>query len=120
MQQQQGYFIDFARQHSHFKQWKYEDMIQGNSGDVEAYLGLKLSDTFETENAFQHVKRAAGSGDWRHWFTEMDVAFFAPLLNEYLEAFGYPLEWQLSSNPVIDPEHATGYVIRTVKRKSNE
>ncbi|MFP4471197.1 MAG: hypothetical protein ACLFPE_10960 [Bacteroidales bacterium] len=97
--------------------WKYEDMIAGKAEHVEEYLGFKFSGGINSEEKYGHVKRAGMSGDWRHWFTEEDVDFFKPLMATYLERYRYNRSWDLQPNPFIKPEHASGYVFRTVQRK---
>src|SRR5205823_14416150 len=49
-------------------------------------------------------------GDWQHWFTEKDVAFFKPAFSGFLKEFDYADDWQLAVPQTISPEHASGYV----------
>lgn len=112
-----SFIFSFEQSLGEHVKWKYEDMIVGKAGNVEKYLGFNICPGPFDENGFDHVSRSKTSGDWRHWFTTEDVAFFAPLMNDYMVNFKYDLCWDLLSCPFIDPDHASAYVNRTVIRK---
>ena len=97
---------------------KYEDMVAGRIAPLEAYMGLSLDRQVEVGLEHDHVTRTKGHGDWRNWFLEEDVEYFKPIVNSYLERFGYSADWRISENPVICEAHCSGYVARTVRERS--
>lgn len=92
---------------------RYEDFIDRKLADLEEYLELSLPREFSVDG-YPHVARTKSYGNWRDWFLEEDVEFFRPVMQPYLEHYGYPLEWRLNSDPVIDPQFCSEYVTRTV------
>ncbi len=100
----------------HF-QLKYEDLVDGHIGALEAYLGFPLCKSPRVDSENDHVLRRRKHGDWMNWFLPDDVRQFRSVTEEYLAHFGYPLDWQINSDPVIRPEHCSGYVERTVGKR---
>lgn len=101
--------------------YTYEEFVTGNYRGIEQYLGCALpqGDALVPEQ-YDHVRRTKRSGDWRHWFTEEDVNFFRPHLLPYMRAYGYADEWKLAEQPHIAPEHASGFVLRSVGHRRRE
>ena len=97
---------------------KYEDMVAGRIAPLEAYLGLSLDRQVEVRLEPDHVTRTKGHGDWRNWFLEEDVEYFRPIVNSYMERFGYSADWRTSENPVICEAHCSGFVARTVRKRT--
>jgi hypothetical protein len=63
------------------------------------------------------VSRRKAYGDWRHWYTEEDVAFYKPVYLPYMELIGYDRDdWTLSSEPVIESEYASMYIKGLVRK----
>lgn len=111
--------IEFEKRLGDFHLVRYEDFIDGKLADLEEYLELRLPKDFSVDG-YPHVARTKGYGNWRDWFLEEDVEFFRPIMEPYLEHYGYPLEWNLNSDPVIEPRFCSEYVTRTVAiRRSN-
>ena len=55
--------------------------------------------------------RKKAYGDWRHWYTEEDVALFKQAYLPYMAAVGYDCDdWELSPEPVIEPEFSSLYM----------
>ncbi|MGD2187825.1 MAG: hypothetical protein PVI71_16960 [Desulfobacterales bacterium] len=100
--------------------FKYEDMVAKNFSDLNAYLGFDVDQDAEVPVSTGKAKvvRKKTTGDWRHWFSEADVALFKPVYRPYMELIGYDCdESALSSNPVIEPEYSSMYMKRLQKRK---
>ena len=97
---------------------RYEDLVDGRIAPLEAYLGLSLDRQVEVGSEHDHVARTKGHGDWRNWFLEEDVEYFKPIVNSYLEHFGYTADWRISENPVICEAHCSGYVARTLRKRT--
>jgi hypothetical protein len=96
---------------------RYEALVAGPLPELERYLEVELAGTARVDPEHGHVPRTRGSGDWRHWFTPDDVAWFEPVLAGYMRHYGYPADWGLADSPVIRPEHCTEYVARVVERR---
>lgn len=117
IRQLSGLFVELAGQPGFFV-CRYEDFVQQRVEGLEAYLGLALRGHATVEADFQRVVRTRGSGSWRDWFTERDVAVFGPLLEEYLARFGYdPRDWALAPSPHIEPRHAAEYVKKLIAER---
>jgi len=98
----------------------YEDFVRGTTGTLEEHLGLSLTTPVATDRRLERVARTRGAGDWHNWFTPEDVAFFRPLFARHMERFGYPDNWDLPPQPVVRPEHASGYVERLLALRRAE
>ena len=97
----------------------FEDMVAGKFDDLNRYLGFEVQAeaTVPAKSGQAKVIRKKSTGDWRHWFTEADVELFKPAFVPYMERIGYDYDdWALSSDPVIEPEFASGYMQRLVRQ----
>jgi hypothetical protein len=65
-----------------------------------------------TPRPYAWIRRSASMGEWRHWFTPEDCAYFQPLLRPYLRRFGYPDDWTLAAAPTIASAGSSQYVER--------
>ncbi len=95
--------------------FKYEDMIRGNFDALNEYLGYEISSEAQvpTTTKKSKVVRKKSIGDWRHWFTEVDVKYFKLAYQPYMEAIGYDCDdWAVEPNPVIEPEYSSIYIKR--------
>ncbi len=96
---------------------KYEEMVAGRLGALEAYLGLKLGDDAALPAEHRRVARTKASGNWRDWLTPEDVERLRPLLAPYLERYYADAGWTLSARPDIPAEFGSGYVLRIVNER---
>ena len=97
-------------------------MVEKNLKALNDYLGFKVQDDAEVPSSSGKAKviRKKASGDWRHWFTEEDVALFKPAFAPYMAIIGYdPDDWTLSPQPVIEPEYASVYM-QNLPRKATK
>ena len=93
--------------------FKYEDMVDKQFATLNAYLGFETGADTEVPigTGKDKVVRKKAYGDWRHWFTEDDVAFYKPAYKPYMEAVGYDCDdWRISPDPVIEPEFSSEYM----------
>jgi len=93
--------------------FKYEDMVTGKFDEINRYLGFDLKSEAEVPKGTgkDKVIRKKAFGDWRHWFTEEDVALFKPAYLPYMEAVGYDCDdWIPAPDPVIEPQFSSVYV----------
>jgi hypothetical protein len=98
---------------SDFHVLRYEDFVDGNLQNIIQYLGgLNLNHQVKVSTEVSRVERRKRHGDWRHWFTPEDVAFFRPLLANAMNALGYSGDWELSGDPVIDSRYCSEYAAR--------
>jgi len=100
----------------------YEDMIAGNFASLNDYLGfeVKADGQVPQTTVKSKVLRKKAAGDWRLWFTEQDVELFKPAFKNYMELIGYDWnDWNLSANPVIEPEYSSVY-IQNLTRKATK
>ena len=66
------------------------------------------------------VVRKKATGDWRHWFTEEDVALYKPAYLPYMKFVGYDCEdWTLMTNPTIEPEYSSAYMQNLACKAAN-
>jgi hypothetical protein len=93
-----------------FFRLRYDDFILGRTAALEQHLGFTLPHRVDVPGRLRRVERTRGTGDWRHWFTDEDVAYFGPDLAPVLRAFGFEDDWSLADAPVVPPQHASGYV----------
>lgn len=92
---------------------RYEDFVDGNLQNLSRYLGgLDLDHRVTVDAEVSRVERRKKHGDWRHWFTPEDVAFFRPLLTPAMHALGYGDDWELCAVPTIDPRYCSEYAAR--------
>jgi len=93
--------------------FKFEDMVAQKFEALNSYLGFEVQAdaTVPRSSGKAKVIRKKTAGDWRHWFTEEDVALFKPAFAPYMELIGYDCnDWTLDSQPVIEPEYASVYM----------
>jgi len=96
---------------------RYEDFVDRQLFELQEYLGFALTGSVRVPPIHDHVVRTKGYGNWRHWFTPEDVAYFKPVFEAYIERYDYSTDWSLHVHPVIRPEHCSAYVRRTVEKK---
>lgn len=94
----------------------YAGFVDGAVGDLEDYLGFPLTGSGRVDS-HTRVTRTRGYGDWKNWFTAEDVAFFRPLLDDYVRLAGLPDDWELAATPTVPTEFASAYVRRIVEEK---
>lgn len=93
----------------------YEKFIQGQTNDLNQYLGFRVNEQAEVSSEYQMVARSKTFGDWRRWFTPEDVEVFRPLLGPYLTHFGYdPDDWDLKFPASLPAEQGSGYIKKIV------
>ena len=120
--------IRYQRMHDFVKwlgddwfRFTYEDMVAKSFSKLNEYLGFKVLEDAAIPKSTGKAKvvRKKSSGDWRHWFTEEDVALFKSAYTPYMELMGYDCQdWELDPNPTIEPEYSSMYIERLVRRKS--
>ena len=102
--------------------FRYEDMVDKQTDSLNAYLGFRIGADAEVPSGTgkDKVVRKKAYGDWRHWFTEDDIALFKPAYTPYMEAVGYDCDdWNLNPEPVIEPQFSSEYM-RELPRKSKK
>jgi hypothetical protein len=99
---------------------RYEDFIVGQLDAVNDHLGFAVDNRTTTSPWLDHILRAAGSGDWRHWLTPDDISFYGPHLARYMKRFDYADDWQLAEQPVIDPSTASDYIAGKYRKRYSQ
>ena len=108
-------YIENIKDGTHYK---YEDFVLGKYDQLEDYLGLKLGSSTKLPTNLRRVERTKNSGDWRNWFTQEDIAYCQPILETWLEKFGYKSnDWTLNKSPIISPEHCSLYVAQLLEER---
>ena len=97
----------------------YEAFVDGELGDLEDFLSLKLGSR-ESARSRSHIARSGRYGGWRNWFTPDDIPYFRPLLEGYMRRYGYPDDWELADQPLIDSETASVYVERSCRSRREQ
>jgi hypothetical protein len=93
--------------------YRYEDMVDKKFDALNVYLGFDANADAEVPSGTgkEKVVRKKAYGDWRHWYTEDDVALYKPAYIPYMEVVGYDCDdWNLSPEPVIEPEFSSEYM----------
>lgn len=88
----------------------YEDFVTGNTEALAKQLGLDALVQPEITGDLSRVSRTRSSGSWRHWLTPTDQLMFEPATHNFLEEFGYQIDWDLRPNPVIERSETSDYV----------
>ena len=91
----------------------FEDMVDNEVTALNQYLGFEIQNDAEVPSKSGKAKviRKKASGDWRHWFTEEDIALFKPAFTPYMEFNGYDCEdWNLAPQPAIEPAYSSIYM----------
>ncbi|HSK97750.1 MAG TPA: sulfotransferase domain-containing protein [Euzebyales bacterium] len=96
---------------------RYEDFILGQLDGLNEYLGITVENQTTTSPWLDHILRAAGTGDWRHWLTAEDIGFYRPHVAPYMKRFDYDDNWQLAAEPVIDPSTASQYIAGKYRKR---
>ncbi len=92
----------------------YEALVEHDFTVLTQATGLVLKGEADVGQGLQRVVRKKGYGDWKNWFTPHDVTFFRPALQPYLDRYYPQADWDLETNPKIDPTHGSVYVRRII------
>lgn len=112
-----GYFRALQRSNAftatvgeRFHTIRYEDYVDGEFDSLTQYLGVEL-EPGQVASRERRVKRSGGHGDWRTWFTDIDVHVFRPITERWLNRNGYERhDWELEPDPEIDTVTSLDYV----------
>ena len=99
---------------------RYEDFIVGRLDGLNDYLGFAVDSDTSTSPWLDHILRAAGSGDWQHWFTQDDISYYRPYIAAYMKRFDYDDDWLLAQEPHIDPATASQYIEGKYRKRCNQ
>ena len=98
-----------AEPHDYFP-LSYEDFIDWNVSGLASYLGFPIKRSYR-QPRFKNVKRVAGHGYWKSWFTGEDYAFFVTPHEQELRILGYdPTPYEGTKR--IDADEGVGYIER--------
>lgn len=67
----------------------YDDLVEGRLARLSDYLGVPMTSEFETTQKHAYVVRRKTSGDWRNWFLEEDVRYFAQEVADAYRVMGF-------------------------------
>jgi hypothetical protein len=97
------------RRHMHVL--RYEDFVDAHFDALNSYLGLDLWGATEVPDEHQRVVRTRAYDNWRRWFTDEDVAFFKPILSQFLHTMGYDKDdWGLTQVENLPAEEGSRYM----------
>ena len=99
---------------------RYEDLVEDTLSEMDQYLGLSSKGEAIVPEVHSHVPRTKNYGNWRHWFVKEDCDFFRSLFQPYIKHYSYPSTWEISENPVINPEHCSAYIRRVTTKRRKE
>ena len=97
----------------------YERFIHDDLADVSDHLGFEIHNARPSDYS-GIVLRSGGAGEWRHWFLPSDVEAFRPVMTPYMERFGYEDDWEVASDPQIDPANGSEYVQGAVAKRRRQ
>ncbi len=103
--------------------FKYEAMVNNEFDELNTYLGFEVKVDADVPRGTGKAKvvRKKAYGDWRHWFTIEDTDFFKRAYIPYMEVVGYDCDdWELSPEPVIEPEFSSQYMQSLPKRVKSD
>lgn len=88
----------------------YDDLVNENFSSLSTYLGFEVTGRFETDEKHAFVARTKTSGEWRNWFLDEDVAYFASAVADDFRLLGFDPDEQPNDVRVITHASCTGYV----------
>jgi hypothetical protein len=91
----------------------FEQMVAKQFDELNSYIGFQVGEDTEIPYSTGKAKviRKKATGDWRHWFTEQDVALFRSAYTPYMELIGYDInDWEPASRQTIEPEFSSLYM----------
>lgn len=95
----------------------YEDYVDGEFAALDEYLGLELH-AGVVKGSETRVSRSATYGEWRRWFTDIDVEIFRPMTHAWQKANGYDhQDWETDHREPLDPATTVDYVTGLFARK---
>lgn len=95
----------------------YEDYVDGNFDAVNEYLGVDLAPGVVYDNEAR-VSRSNTHGEWRRWFTDIDVEVFRPMTHSWQRIHGYDhRDWTLAEPAPLDPATTVDYVSSLFDRR---
>jgi len=98
----------------------YENLIKHNFESIKHYLDLDLPEKIVMPDTYKRVVRTKSDGNWRNWFTQMDIDFMQSWISPWLTRNGYDgKDWELNEKPIINPNHCSLYFARLVKEANN-
>lgn len=98
---------------------RYEDFVDARFTELNRYLGLHLAGGTTVPDEHQRVVRTRAYDNWRRWFIDQDVAFFRPILTDFLKTFGYdPNDWELTPVERLPPSEGSEYMERLYNKSS--
>ena len=98
----------------------YEDYVEGNFDAVNQYLGVDLAPGV-VKDSEARVSRSNTHGEWRRWFTDIDVEVFRPMTHEWQRLHGYDhRDWALLEPAPLDPATTVDYVSSLFARRPVE
>ncbi|GAB5561941.1 MAG: hypothetical protein SynsKO_35880 [Synoicihabitans sp.] len=96
--------------HPRLRLLRYEDFMQGNWAELEAYLGFSLF-RGRIDNQKNLIHRSGLVDQWRSYLTPDDVSFLREPLSPFLHNFGYEADdWELSHRDSLDPQVGSEYL----------
>lgn len=105
------YFVNSLKQPFTFR---FADYVDGNLEELSNYLGYQVEKKDELQGWVSQIKRKGTKGDWRNWFTPVDVDFFQDIFTFFIDQFGFEQEWTLAEKPLIEPAHCSEYIQRLI------
>lgn len=94
----------------------YEDYVDGRFDALSGYLGFPIS-TGVLEGSANRVARSGTYGEWRSWFTPIDVKVFRPITHDWLKLHDYDArDWELNEPDALDHGTTVDYVANLFER----
>ena len=94
----------------------YEHMVDGKLDELNSYLGFETVLDREVPDKFNRVVRSKAYGNWRHWFTHVDITFYQEVLGPFISKYcPHVNDWDINNSPRIDPNTGSEYMKRLYK-----
>lgn len=111
-----NYYDSYLSSVDNYLFYKYEDFVSGVYSPIEEYLNVKIAGDARVPDELNRVVRTKKFGDWRNWFTHDDVKAFKPILDPWLQKYGYDKDdWSLNEPQIIPVESSSEYFMRLVE-----
>ncbi|MCX7619055.1 hypothetical protein [Tepidiforma sp.] len=94
----------------------YDDLVAENFGPLSAYLGFPVSGGYRTEPRHAYVARRKESGDWRNWFLDEDVRYFATEVADAYRLLGFDPDERPAEHRHIPPSTCSEYAAAQFER----
>lgn len=112
--------VNLAAESNGFYVFRYEELVSQRFSNLQSYLQFPLLGKGEVDKDFSRVIRTRGSGDWKNWFVPDDVSYFKPIMDQFIDAYGYSDDWSMDDKQSISSQYGSLYFIRVLNERRQQ